>query len=131
MSETELKKIEVWCSGTSVVWHWEDLNYDERTKVLEAYQNTEDRNESDKVAPREEDVKDYYEDNVEKFGFVRTLKPTIEMLEKALNRWHENLFPDTKHADFNRDTNVAKGKVAMIEHVLWWIDAVRRGEVSE
>ena len=56
MSETELK-------------NWEDLNYDERAKVLEAYQNTEDRNESDKVAPREEDVKDYYEENAEKFGF--------------------------------------------------------------
>ena len=48
---------------------WEDLNYDERAEVLEAFQNTEDRNESDKVAPREEDVKDYYKDNAEKFGF--------------------------------------------------------------
>lgn len=48
---------------------WEDLNVDERVKVLGAFKNTEDRNESDKVNPREEDVKDYYEDNAEKFGF--------------------------------------------------------------
>ena len=54
--------------------NWKDLNYDERAVVLEAYQNTEDRNESDKVAPREEDVKDYYEDNAEKFGFGKEKK---------------------------------------------------------
>ena len=59
------------------------------------------------------------------------MEPNIKMLEKALNRWHTNLFPDTKHADFLNDTNVAKGKVAMIEQVLWWIDAVRRREVIE
>ena len=52
---------------------WKDLNYDERAEVLEAFQNTEDRNESDKVAPREEDVKDYYEDNAEKFGFEKII----------------------------------------------------------
>jgi len=59
---------------------WEDLNHDERAEVLEAYQNTEDRNESDKVAPREEDVKDYYGDNAEKFGFEKII--TWEMWEK-------------------------------------------------
>ena len=48
---------------------WKDLNHDERAEVIGAFQNTEDRNESDKVAPREEDVKDYYEDNIEKFKF--------------------------------------------------------------
>jgi len=50
--------------------NWEDLNFDERAEVLKAFQNTEDRNESDKDNPREEDVKDYYEDNAEKFNFV-------------------------------------------------------------
>ena len=54
--------------------NWGDLNFDEHAEVLEAYQNTEDRNESDKVAPREEDVKDYYEDNIEKFGFGKEKK---------------------------------------------------------
>ena len=49
--------------------NWKDLNHDERAEILGAFKNTEDRNESDKVAPREEDVKDYYEDNAEKFGF--------------------------------------------------------------
>ena len=53
--------------------NWEDLNHDERADVLEAFQNTEDRNESDEVAPREEDVKDYYEDNAEKFGFEKII----------------------------------------------------------
>ena len=53
--------------------NWGDLNHDERADVLEAFQNTEDRNESDKVAPREEDVKDYYEDNAEKFGFEKII----------------------------------------------------------
>lgn len=50
--------------------NWGDLNFDELMKVLEAFKNTEDRNESDKVNPREEDVKDYYEDNAENFNFV-------------------------------------------------------------
>jgi len=50
--------------------NWRDLNFDERVKVIEGFVNTEDRNESDKDNPREEDVKDYYEDNTEKFNFV-------------------------------------------------------------
>ena len=58
------------------------------------------------------------------------MEPTIKMLEKALDRWHTNLFPDTKNLTGN-DKEKAIGKVAMIEYVLWWIDAVRRGEVSE
>ena len=48
---------------------WEKLNFFELIKVLVAFQNTEDRNESDKANPREEDVKDYYEDNAENFNF--------------------------------------------------------------
>jgi len=63
--------------------NWVDLNYDERAVVLEAFQNTEDRNESDKVAPREEDVKDYYEDNTEKFGFGSESKtPTLDKMSE-------------------------------------------------
>ena len=69
-SETEI----TWGEATKIEFkNWEDLNHDERAEVLEAFQNTEDRNESDKVAPREEDVKDYYEDNAEKFGFEKII----------------------------------------------------------
>jgi hypothetical protein len=53
------------------------------------------------------------------------------MLERALKRWHENLFSDTKNLEIERDKNQAIGKVSMIEQLLWWIDACRRGEVSE
>ena len=49
--------------------NWQELNTEERAEVYEAFVNTEDRNESDKVGPREEDVKDYYEDNAENFKF--------------------------------------------------------------
>jgi hypothetical protein len=58
------------------------------------------------------------------------MEPTIKMLEKALDRWHTNLYSDTKNLT-GRDKHTAKGKVAMIEHVSWWLDAVRRGEVKE
>lgn len=57
-------------------------------------------------------------------------EPTIKGLKKALDRWHTNLYPDTKTLTGN-DKQKAIGKVAMIEHVLWWIDAARRGEVVE
>jgi len=60
--------------GVKMFKNWEDLNFDERAEILKAFQNTEDRNESDKDNPREEDVKDYYEDNTEKFGFGREKK---------------------------------------------------------
>jgi len=49
---------------------WKDLNSEERAEVYEAFVDTEDRNESDKIRPREEDVADYYNDNAEKFGFA-------------------------------------------------------------
>jgi len=48
---------------------WRDLNTEERAEVYEAFVNGEGRNESDKDAPKEEDVKNYYEDNTEKFKF--------------------------------------------------------------
>lgn len=48
---------------------WKDLNSEEQAVVYEAFVNTDDRNESDRDAPQEEDVKDYYDDNSEKFGF--------------------------------------------------------------
>ena len=46
---------------------WRELNTEERAEIHEAFVNTDNRNESDKIEPREEDVKDYYEDNAEKF----------------------------------------------------------------
>ena len=58
------------------------------------------------------------------------MQPTMKMLEKALNRWHTNLYPDTKNL-IGKAKDEAIGKVSMIESVLWWIDAVRRGEVVE
>ena len=86
--------------------NWKDLNFDEHAEVLEAYQNTEDRNESDKVAPREEDVKDYYEDNTENFGFVRNSQ------EKRDTGLRELALYDTNGAKmlelvFDRDKNFA------------------------
>lgn len=47
---------------------WKDLNTEEREEVEEGFVSG-DRNESDRVAPKEEDMKDYYEDNLEKFKF--------------------------------------------------------------
>lgn len=35
---------------------WKDLNSEERAEVYGAFVNTEDRNESDRDAPREEEV---------------------------------------------------------------------------
>lgn len=48
---------------------WKDLNTEERAEVEEAFINTEDRNESDKIAPKEIDLEDYYQDNAENFKF--------------------------------------------------------------
>jgi len=46
---------------------WHDLNIEEKTIVTDTFCNTEDRNESDKVCPKDEDVIGYYEDNLEGF----------------------------------------------------------------
>lgn len=57
--------------------NWKDLNFLELVKVLGAYKNT---GQKDKNNPREEDVKDYYEDNAEKFDFARR-EVAISVLE--------------------------------------------------
>jgi len=46
---------------------WKDLNFLDLIKVLGEYKTT---GQKDKNNPREDDVKDYYEDNAEKFGFA-------------------------------------------------------------
>ena len=49
---------------------WCDLDPEEQTLVTLSYCGTEDRNESDKLHPMEEDVIDHYGDNMEKFKFT-------------------------------------------------------------
>lgn len=65
---------------------WKDLNSEERAEVYEAFVNTEERNESDRDAPREEDVKDYYDDNPEKFGFKKKIIDGKAVLKKMSMR---------------------------------------------
>lgn len=49
---------------------WAELCTDERARVYGLFINGEDRNESARYAPKEEDVHDYYDDNIETFAFV-------------------------------------------------------------
>ena len=49
---------------------WYDLEPEEKLLVVKAFCETEDRNESDRITPKEEDLIDYYEDNTENFKFV-------------------------------------------------------------
>ena len=65
--------------------NWKDLNFLELVKVLGAYKNT---GQKDKNNPREEDVKDYYEDNTEKFkfAFCEHKRDTGEMIKYCCRR---------------------------------------------
>jgi len=54
----------------------------------------------------------------------------IDVLERGLKDWHDSIFPATKGGE-TRDANVARGKAEVIEYILSWIDAARKGEVSE
>ena len=70
--------------------NWGDLNFDERAEVLEAFQNTEEALElreqyKDKTFVEakkivDKGVKDYYEDNAEKFGFGRSKTLTLDKI---------------------------------------------------
>jgi len=52
---------------------WHDLNIEEKTIVTDTFCNTEDRNESDKVCPKDEDVIGYYETTLKASSFSRKM----------------------------------------------------------